>query len=416
MPQKDNVEDLAEKRARLRASGGEWRVHLLASKTEQQPRPMLANALLALRDAPEWRGVIGYDDFSLTIMLLRPPPWQRGPFAPGRWKDVYDGLVAEWMQRQGIAVSEGVAAAAVRVAASERPYHPVRDYLNGLAWDKKNRLENFATVYLGTADTRYSATVGRSIFLTGVARVMDPGCKADHIPILEGEQGTFKSSVLDTLFSPWFSDDLAELGSKDAQMQMAGTWCVEIAELASMRRAEVEKVKAFASRRIDRYRPSYGRTVLEAPRQCVCVGTTNAERYLKDETGGRRFLPLHCGRIDLTGVKRDRDQLWAEAVGLYRDGAQWWLDPDELQAARVEQEERFAEDAWADDVAAYVADKDEVSVVAILEHLCVPVERRGQVEMNRIAACLKAQRCWKRARTSTPPRKWVYRRVGQWDG
>ena len=101
---------------------------------------------------------------------------------------------------------------------------------------------------------------------------------------------------------------------------------------------------------------------------------------------------------------------------LYRDRAQWWLDPDELQAARVEQEERFAEDAWADDVAAYVADKDEVSVVAILEHLCVPVERRGQVEMNRIAACLKAQRCWKRARTSTPPRKWVYRRVGQWDG
>ena len=273
------------------------------------------------------------------------------------------------MQRQGIAVSEGVAAAAVRIAASERPYHPVRDYLNGLAWDKKNRLESFATVYLGTADTRYSATVGRSIFLTGVARVMDPGCKADHIPILEGEQGTFKSSVLDTLFSPWFSDDLAELGSKDAQMQMAGTWCVEIAELASMRRAEVEKVKAFASRRIDRYRPSYGRTVLEAPRQCVCVGTTNAERYLKDETGGRRFLPLHCGRIDLAGVKRDRDQLWAEAVELYRDGAQWWLDPDELQAARVEQEERFAEDAWADDVAAYVADKDEVSVVAILETL-----------------------------------------------
>ena len=145
MSKKDNVEDLAEKRARLRASGGEWRVHLLASKTEQQPRPMLANALLALRDAPEWRGVIGYDDFSLTIMLLRPPPWQQGRFdarAAGRTVD--DGLVAEWMQRQGIAVSERVAAAAVRIAASERPYHPVRDYLNGLAWDKKNRLENFA--------------------------------------------------------------------------------------------------------------------------------------------------------------------------------------------------------------------------------------------------------------------------------
>ena len=196
-------------------------------------------------------------------------------------------------------------------------------------------------------------------------------------------------------------------------MQMAGTWCVEIAELASMRRAEVEKVKAFASRRIDRYRPSYGRTVIEAPRQCICIGTTNSERYLKDETGGRRFLPLRCGRIGLDRAVRDRDQLWAEAAALYSGGAQWWLDADELQAARVEQEERYAEDVWTDDIAAFVADKDEVSVAGILEQLGMTVERRGQVEMNRAAACLKAQGCWKRVRTSAPPRKWVYRRAGQ---
>ena len=155
MSQKDNVEDLAEKRARLRAGGGEWRVHLLASKTEQQPRPMLANALLALREAPEWHGVIGFDDFVLTIMMLRPPPWQRVGFdGPRRWHDNDDILTAEWMQRQGIAVNERVAGSAVQVVAGEHPYHPVRDYLDGLTWDGKNRLEVFAADYLGADDTR----------------------------------------------------------------------------------------------------------------------------------------------------------------------------------------------------------------------------------------------------------------------
>ena len=416
MAEKDNVTKLAEKRALLRVAGGEWRGGLLASTQQQQPRALLANALYALREAPEWRGVVGFDVFALTLTMLRPPPWPSDEPVPRRWRDTDDTLTAEWLQRQGIAVSERVAAAAVQTVANEWAFHPVQDYLTGLVWDDKNCLESFAATYLGAADTRYNAAVGRSIFLTGVARIMQPGCKSDHIPILEGEQGVGKSSLLDALFSPWFSDDIAELGSKDAQMQMAGTWCIEIAELAGMRRADIKKVKAFASRRIDRYRPSYGRNVIEAPRQCVCIGTTNADRYLKDETGGRRFLPLQCGHVDLAGVRRDRDQLWAEAVELYRDGAQWWLDPDELQAARVEQDERFAEDAWADDIATLVADKDETSVGALLEQLGIPLERRGQVEMNRVAACLRAQRCWKRTKTSTRPRKWIYRRVGHWDG
>ena len=168
-----------------------------------------------------------------------------------------------------------MAATAVQAVAQDHSYHPVRDYLAGLRWDGANRLESFAAAYLGAEDTAYHAAVGRCLFLAAVARIMQPGCKADHIPILEGEQGTFKSSLLDAMFSPWFSDDLAELGSKDAQMQMAGVWCIEIAELTGMRRADIERVKAFASRRVDRYRPSYGRHVITAPRQCICIGTTN---------------------------------------------------------------------------------------------------------------------------------------------
>ena len=256
--------------------------------------------------------------------------------------------------------------------------------------------------------------MGRCLFLAAVARIMQPGCKADHIPILEGEQGTFKSSLLDAIFSPWFSDDLAELGSKDAQMQMAGVWCVEIAELTGMRRADIERVKAFASRRVDRYRPSYGRHVIAAPRQCICIGTTNSERYLKDETGARRFWPVRCGRIDVPPATRDRDQLWAEALSLYQAGEPWWLaDSTEVIAARVEQEERYAEDTWTEIIGDYTEGKDEVSVSAILrEAIGKPAEQWTQVDQNRVAGCLKAQGGWKRVRLSTGnPRPWVYRRV-----
>jgi predicted P-loop ATPase len=405
-----DIDDLAEARAKLRDKGGAWRAQLLLSATKD-PRPLLANALLALHEAPEWGGVLGYDEFALTAMAMRPPPWVRtnGEWPQRAWSDRDDTLTAEWLQRQGIGVTKRVASVVVQAVAQAHSYHPVRDYLTGLKWDGANRLEIFAATYLGAEDTSYHAAVERCLFLAAVARIMQPGCKADHIPILEGEQGTFKSSLLDAIFSPWFSDDLAELGSKDAQMQMAGVWCVEIAELTGMRRADIERVKAFASRRVDRYRPSYGRHVIAPPRQCICIGTTNSERYLKDETGARRFWPVRCGRIDVAAATRDRDQLWAEALSLYQAGEPWWLaDSTEVIAARVEQEERYAEDTWTEIIGDYTEGKDEVSVSAILrEAIGKPAEQWTQVNQNRVAGCLKAQGGWKRVRLSTRnPRPW----------
>jgi predicted P-loop ATPase len=208
---------------------------------------------------------------------------------------------------------------------------------------------------------------------------------------LDSEAGRGRLSFSDAIFS-WFSDDLAELGSKRCSEWMAGVWCVEIAELTGMRRTDIERVKAFASRRVDRYRPSYGRHVIAAPRQCICIGTTNSERYLKDETGARRFWPVRCGRIDVAAATRDRDQLWAEALSLYQAGEPWWLaDSTEVIAARVEQEERYAEDTWTEIIGGYTEGKDEVSVSTILrEAIGKPAEQWTQVDQNRVAACLKA--------------------------
>ena len=216
------------------------------------------------------------------------------------------------------------------------PYHPIRDYLDGLKWDGKERLERFAADYLGADGHRVPQRRRQDCIGLGRGAHDRAGCKADTMPILEGGQGTFKSTALGgAVLASWFSDDIAELGSKDAAMQTRVAWCIEVAELSSMHKGEVEKVKAFVSRRVDRYRPSYGRNVIEQPRCCIFVGTTNASVYLKDETGARRYLPIRCGTIDLAAIKRDRDQLWAEAVQQYRNGTPWWLvDTSVIETAR----------------------------------------------------------------------------------
>jgi predicted P-loop ATPase len=166
--------------------------------------------------------------------------------------------------------------------------------------------------------------------------------------ILEGPQGAKKSTALKVLAGEdWFTDELAEIGSKDAAQQMRGVWIIEIAELDAIGRAEVSRIKSFLTRTNDRYRPPYERYVIDVPRQCVFAGSVNPDTYLRDETGNRRFWPIRCGRIDLEALRRDRDQLWAEAVALHASGAIWWIeDPELKRLADAEQEERYQSDAW----------------------------------------------------------------------
>ena len=245
-----------------------------------------------------------------------------------------------------------------------------------------------------------------------VARIMEPGCKADHVLILEGAQGIGKSTSLSQLFEPWFSDEIADLGSKDAAMQLSGVWCIELAELSSMTRSEIERVKAFISRRTDRFRPSYGRNVIEVPRQTVFVGTTNSDTYLRDETGGRRFWPVHCAAINQKAIKRDRDQIWAEAFALHKAGTRWWLDDKvAVGLARDQQDDRYLADPWQELIANFAESRESVSIDEIFVDVLQIFDksRWGRSEQMRIAQCFKALG-WKRYRAGTEQRKWRYRR------
>jgi predicted P-loop ATPase len=369
-----------------------WKAQLILTPTHK-PTGCLSNAIAFLDNSPEWAAVVARDEFADAVKIMRPTPWQRGmngSWTPKLWGDTDDILVAQWLQQAGVPCSVMTAAQAVTAVADRSKFHPIRDYLNGLQWDRVKRVEGLMHTYFGAEATTYHAAVSRCMLITGVARVFEPGCKADHVPILEAGQGKYKSTSIEALTSPWFSDEIADLGSKDASMQVRAAWCIEIAELSAMARPEVERVKAFISRRTDRFRPSYGRRVIEVPRQSFFVGTTNAEAYLKDDTGGRRYWPVTCGTIDVDAIYRDRNQLWAEATAMYRGKVKWWLNADEATLAREEQEDRYVEDPWMHSIENYVHGRDSVTSDDILQYgIEKPKERWSSLDYSRVCSCMR---------------------------
>jgi predicted P-loop ATPase len=339
-----------------------WTDHLEYNKNGS-PRAIFRNAVTALREHPGMVGVLGFDEFANRAMLVNVPPWEMPnnlQWEERPWTSQDDLACCDWLQHQHISVSINVATEAVQLVSRDCTYHPVKDYLLGCKWDRVERLETIMAVYLGAQLSPYSRAIGRMLMISAVARIFDPGCKVDTLTVLEGKQGLLKSTAIRTLFEPWFTDEVADLGSKDSAMQCAGVWCVEIAELDAMSKAEVSKIKAFLSRTSDRYRPPYGRHVVERPRSCIFFGSANNRDYLKDATGARRFLPLAVGvesKIDVAGLRRDRDLLWAEAVEAYDSGETWWFSDPTAEAAieaLAQQEERYQLDPWEQPIADYL--------------------------------------------------------------
>jgi predicted P-loop ATPase len=267
--------------------------------------------------------------------------------------------------------------------------------------------------YLGCPDTAYVRAVSANFPIGAIARIRQPGCQCDAFPVLEGFQGVGKSTAARTLYEPWFSDEVNDLGSKDASMQVSGVWCIEISELDAMSRNEISKVKAFISRRVDRFRPPYGRRVIEHPRDCIFMGTTNATGYLRDETGSRRILPVVCGQVDLDGLFAVRDQIFAEADCKFQQGAKWWIaDPALKLAAQDEQAARYIGDPWTDAVVAYISQVGESSITEILQvELCVPIDRQDQVAMNRVSRILISNGYERYQKRDGDRRTWLYRKI-----
>lgn len=279
----------------------------------------------------------------------------------------------------------------------ENAFHPVRQMLDGLAWDRVDRLNKWLSTYLGAEDNPLNQAVGRIMLIAAVRRVRDPGVKFDTIVILEGRQGSGKSTALQILAGPENHSDneILSLDTKSQMEAMEGVWIYEIGEIAGLRKAEIERTKAFASRHVDRGRMAYGRFSEARPRQLIFVGTTNESRYLRDLTGNRRFLPVKTANIDLEALRRDRDQLWAEAACREARGASI-LIPEELwAAAAVEQEERLEEDPWLENLAAVQGQAfgEEVRAFSnglLGETLGIPAERQHVGHTKRLAGLMRS--------------------------
>jgi predicted P-loop ATPase len=389
---------------------GNWRCRLIRNQ-KGIPMACLQNALVALEHAPEWQRVLHFDESALHVVAKAPPPWDSRT-TPFVWRDDDDVRAAAWMQQQGIMVSKEVAGQAAQTIARVSPSHPIREYLKELLWDKMPRINDWLTLYTGVDPSEYARAVGSKWLIGAVARIFQPGCKNDTCLVLEGPQGLLKSTALRTLAHPWFTDEIADLGTKDAALQVRGVWIIELAELEAMGRPEASRTKAFMSRSADRYRPPYGRHLIEVPRESVFAGTVNHDTYLKDETGGRRFWPVRCQNIRIDDLRRDRDQLWAEAVARFNAGDNWWIESAGLSATAVEeQQQRYDEDAWQPLIADWADGREYVTVEQILRN-CFEKQPKdwSQGDKARIGRCLHGMG-WSRKRGPKDEkgrREWTY--------
>ena len=288
MAESDNIVRLAELQDLT-----PWLAQCVLGETGK-PLAVLANALAAMRAVMP--GVFAYNEM-LRVPLLMQPLEDRPEPLPRPVTDVDVGVVQERLQHLGLKrLSKDIVHQAVDVRAHERRFHPVKDYLGGLQWDGIARLADLFPNYFGAKVTPYTQAIGPMFLISMVARILEPGCKADHLPVIEGPQGTLKSSACQILGGDWFSDNLPDVtAGKDVSQHLRGKWLIEVSEMHAMNRAEATQLKAFITRTTERYRPSYGRKEVIEPRQCVFVGTTNRDTYLRDESGGRRFWPVKAG-------------------------------------------------------------------------------------------------------------------------
>jgi predicted P-loop ATPase len=399
-----------------------WRERLSGASEGKAPINEVRNVIVALSQAPELAGGFAFNEFAQAPYTTR--DLQCGIAGGSKLKDhdatAINTLLTELAGFKRLNTS--LVREAVDYVARQRTMHPVREYLNSLEWDGIERLNHWLEHTFGCEEDAYTQAVGKRWLISAVARIMEPGCKADCVLILEGAQGIKKSTSAETLAGAWFTDELGDIGSKDAAINLAGVWIVELSELDGLSKADVSRIKAFASRSTDRYRPPYGRTAMDVPRQCIFIGTTNETEYLKDPTGGRRFWPVRCSqaKADIKWVEVFRDQLWAEAVAAYRRGEKWYMDTPELEAlAREQQAERYDGDPWQEIIRRYCDTREDVSVDEILtgewnaailvSGIGKPPSHWTQADKIRVARCLTVLG-YRKYQTSEPGRPRRYRR------
>ena len=323
----------------------EWKAELEYTKSGKL-LCNIANIILILENDPALAGHIVHDLFTGMDSAKDGLPWNKNA---NQWTDTDDANLRVWLEKHYDITGKEKIADALTAVLTRHSYHPIRDYLNGLTWDGVPRLDRIIIDYMGAEDSELNRAMSRKHFVAAVARVFNPGRKYDYCLIMSGAEGIGKSTLLRVMGGKWFNDSITTLEGKEGMEQLRRAWVVELGELSSIKRSDVEQVKAHLSKQVDIYRAAYARRVLEHPRQCVFCGTTNEALFLKGDTGNRRFwvIPvvaeLRKYKDWSEAIRRDRDQLWAEAVHYYKQGEPLYLS-EELEAQAKQRQQDFNDD------------------------------------------------------------------------
>jgi len=391
-----------------------------------RPEDCRENVLYCVLNDPALKGLIKKNDFSQLLERTKDAPWGR---PAGEWDEEDDLMLGEYLLRTyrlGIK-GKGTLRDGVLMAARLSKYNPIHDCIKAEKWDGQDRIDHWLVDVFGVDDRPYTRLIGRCFMMGLVKRAMQPGCKFDYMLILKGEQGLAKSGAFRALSFPYFTDNAIRVGDKDSLMAMQLAWIVESAELESLNKSETTLIKQFLSAQEDWYRPPYGGQMRKQPRHSVNVGTTNADTFLKDATGDRRFWPLEVHVVNLDVLTNIRSQLLAEALHRVNAGEQYWpTRQEERELVFPEQEPFKRSDPWEDNLDEYVndtnrpniselprCDRDFFSSTELYDKaLGIKSDRidgNGQMD-TRIVNCMKALG-FKRHRETTGKRRRGYLRL-----
>lgn len=307
----------------------------------------IRNVMLVLENDPRIKGKLIYDEFANRAFVKKGAPWS--DLGNHDWSDTDDSGLRYFMERHYQLTTAYKIEDAKNLTFDKCKTHPVREYLNSLVWDGLERLETVFVDYLGAEDSIYTREVAKVHLVGAVARIFRPGVKYDTMVTLTGKQGIGKSTFIAKLAMDWFSDNLDTMRGKEAAELIQGKWHIELGELNATRKADRDQVKAFLSRQEDVYRVAYSRNTSRFPRQCVFWGSTNDTAFLRDPTGDRRTYPIDCHYQlpelsiwdDLT--QEEVDQIWAEAVSLYKAGTPIYLKGKAAEMV-IEKQQEYKED------------------------------------------------------------------------
>ena len=363
------------------ADGDDWKTRLKYQPKTSLLENSVYNLNLILNNDPDFRN-FAYNELANRIQVTGSLPWER-PEGNKFWRDADTAQLKSIIDIRYLPFSSRNHDVAFTKIADDRRFHPIRNYLDSLpVWDGTKRVEDVFIKYLKADDTDYIRTVTRKTFAAAVARIYVPGIKFDCVPVLDGDQGIGKSTIVkDLVTADYYSETLSltDMDDKSGAEKLQGFWVVEIGELAGMRKADIEKVKAFLSTSDDKYRPSYGKVVESHPRQCIVIATVNGERgYLRDITGNRRFwiIKVHQKKQKKTWsfTEEYRQQFWAEAKEIWKSSEKLYLEGDILEEAEKAQKGAMETDERVGMVEEYLntplpADWDDMDLFARRNYL-----------------------------------------------